>query len=266
MTSNTLIRTIGPFLYFLAVVLPHEQVGLLTVYLFGDLPRSTYDAIILGLTIAIFLGFIGILRSYSKPQIVSARWILFYLTLTLLLCILSFNLLIIINIEAIHFIQYGILAILLFPLIQHYGKTLFWVTILGALDEAFQYFYLAPERTNYYDFNDVIINLIGGGFGLIFLAAQGKKEVAKSWKPELIFIGGISLILGILYSIGWFQIHPIDPETDPAFLLIRVPSEGFWTVVHPNITYHVVRPLEGLVICTILLLFYAQLPAKALKD
>ena len=72
-----------------------------------------------------------------------------------------------VNSEAIHFVQYGILALLLIPLVRRCGETIVLVTLLGILDEAYQYWVLHGDWGVYYDFNDVVLNLLGAAMGVL---------------------------------------------------------------------------------------------------
>ncbi len=254
--DNPIINIILAIVYYLLVVLPHEQVGLFTVKVFGHLPRDRYDFIILVSGIVILLLFIiPLLKGISKQA--NQTKLLISLAFSILCSVIIFHTLIIINIEIVHFFQYGMMAILLFPLIRHYGQTLFWVMILGSLDEAYQYFYLSPDRTDYYDFNDVIINQIGGTFGLIALKAFGVKEVEKSWKGIFIFLIAVSSLSILLWFAGYLDIYPGSDESFATIQLIKKYEPGFWSVVHPNITYHIVRPLEGILIVGFLMMVYS---------
>ncbi len=247
-------------IYFLLVVLPHEQVGLWTVDIFGHLPRSRYDAIIL-------TGGIVLLLIYLTPLLAAIlkrpnrKLLLISLITSIVLSIIAFRTLVIINIEIVHFFQYGFMALLIFPLVKHYGQTLLICTMLGAIDEAYQYFYLAPERTDYYDFNDVIINLLGATFGLVAIAAVGCEPIRRSWNWVWKGVFVVAVLGFGLYMAGLLQVYPPDENMATApILLNRVgPPEGFWSEVHPKIIYRVVQPLEGVLITAGLLMGFAWL-------
>jgi len=245
--------------YFLLVVLPHEWVGLLTVDVFGGLTRDAYNALILGISlVGLGLYAIPVVRNIlTKPN---QQTTLFYLILSTVLSVVIFKTLIVINIEVVHFVQYGVMALLLYPLTMSYFQTLCFATILGALDEAYQYFYLAPQRTDYYDFNDVVINLIGASFGLIFIRSfQQEKITSLKISPFLVLC--FLCIFGLIaaYAVGIVPIYPMGEIPESLWLLVKKVPEGFWSVVHPNVKYHVVLPLEGTLLTGILLLIYSRL-------
>jgi VanZ family protein len=83
--------------------------------------------------------------------------------------------------EKIHFIEYGILAYLVFRPIHMdiqkpaaYGYAFILITIFGWIDEGIQH--LLPNR--YYQTEDVILNSISGGLGLLWIFIAKKEQKA----------------------------------------------------------------------------------------
>jgi len=178
---------------------------------------------------------------------------------TVLFAVIIINLLFVINIEVIHYPQYAILSILLFPLIKNFNSTLIWTTIAGAVDEGYQYFYLAPNDTGYYDFNDVITDLIGASFGLLFLRSFDISNASKTsfWKSSA-FYGLLVMTIVVMLLIA-LKVLSIYPDTEAMYQMVIQNPSGFWSKIHPNVTYHVVRPSEGLLITIFLWLFYSRI-------
>jgi len=250
-------------IYYLLVVLPHEEVGIWVAQTL-DQPygRDTYNLIILVLGSLGLFGYLWTLWSGVKQLKEGKRKVWFAFLMTLFFIILSFNTLLVVNVEIIHFVQYAILAILLFPLFHNYQDTLFYAMVLGAIDEGYQYFVLAPLRTDYFDFNDVIIDLIGAALGLLLLWASGIKDkiTNKSWLQSPTFIGFSILILAVIisYSTGLLAIFPAKGEEQAPILLVRKIQKSFWTIIHPNVKFHVITPLEGVLILGCLFNFYGR--------
>jgi VanZ family protein len=87
--------------------------------------------------------------------------------------------LVVFNVENIHFPQYAVLTLTIFALFKHFGATVFWVTLSGVFDEGYQYFVLYRNNNIVYlDFNDIVLNLIGAGIGvaLIYTLSDLKSE------------------------------------------------------------------------------------------
>ena len=76
-------------------------------------------------------------------------------------------------VEKLHFLEYSILAVLVFRLLRHLRKgvsvyiwSAFLVALLGLIDEVIQYY--LPMRS--YDLRDVLVNAIAGILGLGVIA------------------------------------------------------------------------------------------------
>jgi len=245
--NNRILNIVLAVIYFFAVVLPHEQVGLIISKIFKNSTKAYYNQTILiiasiGLIIYVLFLILNLKNNDSK-KIVFA-----FLSLSVFLSVLMLKTILILNIELIHLVQYGAFALILFPLFEHYFHTLWCCTFLGGIDEAFQYYYLAPNRTNFLDFNDMILNLVGATFGLILIRSVPlfNKSTGSNYPRNFsIFTAVLSLlILGILAIKD---------------LLIKVPAESFWTTLPSKVTYHIVHPIEGIIIIAVLLIIYAFL-------
>ena len=240
--------------YALVVILPHDFVGRFLVSFIAHLPRAEMDRVVLGTGLAL-LGLTAIpflLRLRHHPDL---KPILAYLILTLGLVVLTYLMLFVLPTEIAHFPQYALMAILLFPFTWRFGETLFFATLIGAIDEGYQYFYLAPELTGYYDWNDVISDLLGAALGLIYLWTFLKTPLTQkplAWRRSPAFIASGSLLgVGVLLSCSNL-LHltmPADPATS-GILMEQIPIEAFWTVsdVPGTPRFHIVRTWEGLLI------------------
>ena len=260
--KRTILNTLLIIIYYLLVVLPHESFGAWIARTLDEpLGRDTYNLIIMGMGVTGFAGYLFLIWNGTKSKSYSkSTWS--YLILTLLLIIYCVNVLMVVNVEIIHYVQYAILAILLFPLAQNYQLTLLYTTIFGAIDEAYQYLVLAPEKSNYYDFNDVFIDMIGATLGLILIRAYGirDKETTDPFYKNSVFIpilGIISLVI-LSFFLGWTSLY-VDPNIDIPFPLIKKVKSGFWTIIPPNVKFHVVRPWEWILLTIGLWLAYRRI-------
>jgi hypothetical protein len=172
--------------------------------------------------------------------------------------VFSFRFLMVYSIEAIHFVEYLLVALILLPVLRSYGETVFWVTILGILDELFQYRFLTPTF-EYFDFNDITLNLIGAGAGavMVFVISDHVIEIRRiKWhKSPAILTGlGLLIIFFMLLMSGKMTINPLDtPGSENWFSLNRksMPAE-FWKEAYPGRVFHILRPFEGI---TLIILF-----------
>jgi len=262
LTKHRLFNSILVITYFLLVVLPHKRFGTWINRLFGKngfgLTRNEYNEVIAMTALTVF-GIMAVGLFFLLKKHPEWKKVIFYLLSSLIFAIIIVNVLFVINIEMVHFPQYAAFAILIFAFTNRYFSTLVWTTIAGSIDEAYQYFYLAPNDTGYYDFNDVVTNLIGATFGLIILKAFQVKE--KETPPLLQrseVIGVIILIvtIAILYITKVWCIHPEDGGMYP---IIKKKITTFWTTLPPKETFHVMKPWEGIVAVLALFGFYSRL-------
>lgn len=251
-----LLRATLLLFYFAFVVLLHEKIGVLMGSFMKTYGINSYNTINLIAFLLILLASLFSLKKKIRVHPKPNRLTLYVLLHCILITLASYYLLVF-NVEYIHIIQYAIFCIIAYPLAPNYFALLLVGLLAGTIDEAYQYFYLAPERTDYFDFNDIILNTLGIGTGIIFLFIQGRKPIKLSYThwTYVLFIVAVFLT-GLSYILGFWSIYP--NEVDDLMALIRQPSEGFWTI-KPVVTFHIVRPWEGILITIGLLLFYMNI-------
>ncbi len=259
LSNHKWINAVILALYFGIVVLPHKRFGtFLNEKVFVGITRAQYNLytlLIAGFLLVLYLFLF--FRNARRQDHTVRLW--FYMVLNIILACIIISILFVINIEVIHFPQYAVFAFLLFPIVGNYNETLIWSTLAGAMDEAYQYFYLAPGDTGYYDFNDVISNLAGAVFGLLLLSSFGvlnKKAFDIKRSKVWLGIGFIALAVIILHVSGLLSIYPND---DRPYHILRSWPPGFWSKVYPNVTFHVIRPLEGLGLLIVLFCIYRKI-------
>ncbi len=220
--------------YFLLVILPHEWVGIQISALFSSFTRSSYDLIILSISLLI-LFLVGLTFWKKIMQHKERTMLLFYFGLTLFFIVLVNNFLFVANIEIVHYVQYAIGAILLFTLLGNYFAVLFVAFLISLFDEGYQYFYLTPENTNYFDFNDIITDFLGTVFGLLLLKTLSVKEWGnrKNKMKWGLFVPFFIFILSFtsLVQTSYLSIFPSDDK----FNIVKKIEDGFWTTVPQKI-------------------------------
>ncbi len=247
--------------YFLALVYFHDLATKIADWLKYLLTLKIYNLVLL---LAGLLGsFAGLLVIWRYARKFPERGIFFIMFLvTAALMVLTVLTMMVVNMEAIHFIQFAILAVLIFPLVRRYDDALIYTAILGIIDETYQYLVLNPDF-KYFDFNDLVLNMIGAGAGLLLLAALRMPEIKppRKWhrSPALWFMAGL-VILGLIFSAG----HPVSfyPSEEPGhwFSLYRThPGPEFWTFLYDRRYYHILRPWEGIFFMAVLTVFYNQI-------
>lgn len=243
--ANILIAVI----YFLLVVLPHDIVGA-TIHglLFnGSIPEYNRSFLIV-FGIAILFAVVPIGMRIGKHKNRAA--VLLRLTVLVGLMLISYFTIMVLATEVVHFVQYAILAILIYPLTRQMDQALLWSILLGLFDEAYQYLVLDYASAGYYDFNDIILNTLGAGLGLLILRVydfpprfSGRDWVRTSAVKAVGLLAGV-LVLGRL--IGLWKVSPDSGDQSSVVYLLPEPPSEFWSTFN-EISYHIIRPGEALV-------------------
>jgi len=272
--EHRMVHITAIIIYYVLVVAPHKVFGKFInqtiagsfgLKISTEAGRYQYNLAVFLMALVILIGLTFFLVKNLKTHPEKKKLSLFFIV-NVILALLTIRMLFVISIEVIHFPQYAMFAILIFPLIGSYTATLIWATLGGMLDEAYQYFYLAPLDTSYYDLNDVVTNLIGAVFGLLILAVLQVKEYSRfQLKNSSIWIGlGLVMIaVTVAHLSGILSIYPSD---DRPYHILRTWPPGFWSTVNPNVTFHVIRPIEGVVITFLLWIFYSNITPRKVAE
>ena len=249
-------------IFYLSTVLPHEYIGGEINEVFEDLTRAQYNRIILiVLCVGVLLYSIVIIRSLLKHKERMTKGLL-YLIITIIFCAICMRYLTVINIEAIHFLQYGLLSITVFQLVKRYDYTIWIILLMGFFDESYQHFYLTPNTFAHLDFNDMFLDLVGAGFGLSSLYCLNQSSEPKNSKigNGILVAYAILIVTGIiLYVTGMMRIWPTVSEELAPIQIMQKELSGFWQTYRKVHQYHIMRPLEGVLILIATAIFYTRL-------
>ena len=132
-------------LYVIVLLSLHDTFVNLSVWIMQKLTLDRYDRVILVIAF-LSLGMLGylffknwrLIRQHSSLKMV-------LLLGSILFLVLHLNSLLVLNIELIHALQFGLLALLIFPLSRSFAITLCMATMIGYVDEYYQYQYLYPN-------------------------------------------------------------------------------------------------------------------------
>lgn len=254
---NKIVSVLAGIAVYFSIVAFHDEITGLVIKLRNNVGRDQYNDYFAYGFLAHMIIVLIIMIYYSLRE----RQKLLKLSLVAVisaLSLVSYRVLMTYNIEAIHFVEYMLLAMILMPVIRSYGETVFWVTILGILDELFQYRFLTPNF-EYFDFNDNILNLIGAGAGVVMIFILGGDAVQlrkmKWYRSPAVITGlGLLIIFFILLISGKMTVNPPElPGSDTWFWLNRkkMPDE-FWTTGYPGRNFHILRPMEGIILMYLL--------------
>jgi VanZ family protein len=266
LSERRLFTVILACTYLTLVILFHKEVSGISDWLSAKLSFKVYNDLIFLISVMVLVVFavfvlIGIIeREQRFLKII-------YWIFTTFLVVISYQTLLIFNVEIIHFPQYAILTLPVFALFKHFGETVFWVTLSGTFDEAFQYFVLHPETS--FDFNDIVLNLIGAGIGvvLIYTLLAPKSESltfhgnpSQKWNKYLVFVIAAWILFGgiLLYASGILRFYPEVSAPKALIVLSGQPAPTqFWTILNLGKPYHQLHPIEGIFFSALLIACYS---------
>ena len=203
---------------------------------------------------------------YSKIKVHPERKHLCIYGSATLLCILTaYATLMPYRSEGIHFIQYGLLGIIVTPLAPSLFYAIVLTTFVGYLDEYYQYFI---TEKYYLDFNDLVLNIFGSAMGVIIAyglwrrpTTEGQKYNFKNiWGTPYSAIFMLALIVLAGLGFGYFsvfidasEVYPLARHTEEIF------DRDFWYTVSFDVTWHRIRTYPGLLIMCLLPLLYLRI-------
>lgn len=230
---------------------------------YGTLQRTW---LVLGITVLAAISYLLIRRIRQNPdlQLLPIYWVGTAAGIIAAVHFFSVN-----NNEFIHFAQYALLACPVFALSGRFGETVAWTSWLGAFDESWQYGMLHPGWGIPLDFNDIVMNLFGAGLMVTLLVATVPVQKASPPKwppfgPAYRFTAAVLGVGTVLWLAG--KIALTGPTGPPGtwILLSRLEPKPFWffdASWGPK-TFHLLHPLEGMLLCVLFVYLYATLDRR----
>jgi hypothetical protein len=135
--------------------------------------------------------------------------------LTLMATVVVAQMLIVLNgVEDVHYPQYALLTYVLARGLPTLEGAWLGGTILGALDEGYQFVALPRGTPGYFDWNDVVLNAIGSAFGIViavmFVRRCGARELVSRRQALLIACAalGAAMVLAPPMVGPFFDVTP----------------------------------------------------------
>ena len=126
--------------------------------------------------------------------------------LTLIALMLAGNGFLMVNaVEAIHYLQYGLLTLLLVPAFRSVLPAVFVSVLFGVADEWYQMMVLHPDWQGYVDFNDMVMNTIGATAGGLIARCWWKQDEPVSWWW---IWTGLALVVILLFQTSLLGVSP----------------------------------------------------------
>jgi hypothetical protein len=260
--ARRIINLLLVFAYFIFIFLMHVPCAKLSVFTEHFFTLPVYNKVVIGVCIVLLTIYLALIYMQFKKHTDNRLHKIIYLLLCLFFIILHFNIMFEMNIEIIHVFQYSILAFLLFPLTRRFGAAVCFAIPFMLVDEWNQYINLYPGFVQYFEFNDVILDINGCAMAVITLyiaGVRGAENMKPLWKrPEfiLLFLGGI--ITAVAVQTCFISLYAADKCANTWLVLNIVPeAPTFWRKFPGrDVVYHIMQPLEAMISIGVLAFFY----------
>ena len=250
------------FSYFIFIFLMHVPCAKLSVFVEHHLSLPVYNKVVIAISILLLILYIAFVLTHLKDRADNRIHKIIYLLLVLLFIILHVRIMFEMNIEIIHIFQYSILAMLLFPLTRRFGAAVCFAIPFMLVDEWNQYINLYPGYVEYFEFNDVILDINGCGLAMITLyiiGVEGSQNLKPLWKrPEFMAILAFAFAVLIAVKACFIALYTADKCNNTWLVLNIIKEEQFFWRKFPgrDAVYHIMQPIEAIAAIIGLALFY----------
>jgi hypothetical protein len=268
MNFRSIAKRILPLFYWLAVSLPHHPFS--AFYEKEILIPAGFHPVENALNIITIVVLAGVVLLAIRVARVQGRAALEHLALwfaLLVLMLLADRYLIVNNVERVHFPQYAILAVLLGFSLRSEMLIFFVTSFAGFVDEFLQ-FVMNPVVTNYLDFNDITLNILGAALGVALLLALRRPAVIAPSAYErgfnrIFLVSMACLALAVVAAFAFGRVVMLAEHVQRrsvfdavngklSFIMSFERHDQFWQKSYFGKVFHVLSPLEGLVTASLL--------------
>jgi hypothetical protein len=248
--------------YALFILLAHKAFVQHSIWVMNALTLPVYNGVVAGIAGCFGVLFVLLMLSYLRINNPERPRKLFYLIAILLLLVVHHNFLFEMNIEVIHAMQFAVLGFLLFPFTQRFGAAIAMGIPIMMLDEWYQYRVLYPDYVQYFDFNDILMDILGCALlfcGMWIVGVRTKPVPQPIYRrPEIILMSALSVaILGAMFTctIAFF---PENECLNTWLVLNKLPNPIIFWQAHPftGRIYHAIPPMEGMAVILGISLFF----------
>jgi hypothetical protein len=162
--------------------------------------------------------------------------------------------------EAVHFLQYALPVFPLVALTRRPGATIATLSLVGVVDEAWQYGVLHPHWGVSLDFNDIVMNVLGAALGVLVVLLESpivwrggsfSEKLRRLDVPIVRFLLALVAVFALARLSGLVSFGPGDARARAGALLLArsAPSPTFWTMAGwSEKRFHTLAPAPGLLL------------------
>jgi hypothetical protein len=258
--------------YALFILLAHNAFVQHSIWVMNALTLPVYNGVVAGIAGVFGVLFVLLMLSFFRINTPERPRKLFYLIAILLLLVVHHIFLFEMNIEVIHAMQFAVLGFLLFPFTQRFGAAIAMGIPIMMLDEWYQYRVLYPDYVQYFDFNDILMDMLGCALllcGMWIVGVQTKPAPQPIYRrPEIILMAALSVAIVTAILSCTIAFFPENACPNTWLVLNKLPNPLIFWQVHPftGRIYHAIPPMEGMAVILGISLFFLGMGRKAIED
>ncbi len=260
--KHPLLNLTFAVVYFVFIFFMHDPLVKVSVLIMNSLSLPIYNKVIAAIFLLSLLLFIVFMFTQLRKNTENRSRKIFYLIITATLMIVHFNTMFEMNIEIIHSLEFTFLAFLLYPLTGRYGAAILFAIPFMLVDEWHQYQILYPDSVEFFEFNDIMMDMYGCAMTMLLLMVA---KVSVPQKPVMVFkraefytlIAGM-VIAVLLVQFGYVALYAAD-KCDHTLLVLNTLKEPqpFWRQFPGReVIYHAMQPIESFFAIPLMALFY----------
>lgn len=246
-------------LYSFAIIHLHDFFVQLSVVAMNHFSLATYNSLVQNIIVVfgVFLVSVTTRKAFKNKRFRLFSFFLFYCLLLFIHWLFLFEM----NIEIIHAFEFGVLALLLYLITENVASALILCLPIMIFDEINQYVFLYGNYNKYFEFNDIVLDILGSSI-FLFLFKIFEKEpkyvtLPLSKRKEFWLLGLFYFSFLVLTVSCVFAVHENAKCSNTIFVLSRIDfPEKFWQ--HHAFTkavYHILSPYVGAFIIFLLCFF-----------
>jgi hypothetical protein len=239
--------------YALGIVFLHDPLVNISVKVMNDMGLAAYNVMVSILAFTVFAAvasFVAI--SIIRPE--NNRNLKILLSAGILAAImLHYIFLLEMNIEIVHAFAYGGLVYLIYAYTLRYGAAIVWAVPVMLFDEWYQYILLYPHYVEYWELNDVVLDMLGASLILILLFVSNqphKNSKPYFTRPEFI-LGGSMVVLFIVATASCiFALHISEVCHHTVFVMNKMETAITGWHIHgfTQKKYYILSPAQSIVL------------------
>jgi hypothetical protein len=260
--SHPLLNLAVVLLYAFGIIFFHDPLVQHSVWLMSKTGIPGYNTWVTIVSVGFVILLLSYLQSAARKDYDQFKKKVPFLLIVLIITLFHYRYLLEMNIEIIHALAYGIGFIPLIALVKNPLNALVFALPFMLFDEWYQYQVLYPHYVQYWELNDVVLNILGGLLMISILDISHVNMTFSTQKihlqPATIVFLSLLLLFVIAFLGNWMVMTPLDSKEHSVFIVNKLQQAKQWWHVHPltGKTYLILGPISTLfaIICFIGLL------------